>query len=144
MKSKIFFLVALFLATPTMAADKYQIVPLFANAKFHHILALEQTSGKMVYCLGTVDIVTGGSPTVGLICSAQQVKSPGGSHFPAGPAIPSGVFHPASLTPAIWNIDESGVLTFCVKPEVGPNPPYWYCGKVSVSLCFTNPPACSS
>jgi hypothetical protein len=143
MKSKIFFLIGLFLTTPTMATDVYQIIPLFANAVFHHIRVLDQTSGKMVYCLGTVNF-TGDSHIVGFICSAQQVKTPGGSNFPAGPAVLSGIFHPASPAPAIWNIDENGLLTFCAKPEVGPNPPYWYCRKVSLPTCFTNPTACSS
>jgi hypothetical protein len=126
------------------AADQYQVIPLFAQtqtnistgeivARSQDALFIDQTNGHMAYCTGSLNILT---LSLALVCNAQRAWASSGTallSFPTGRDVLSGPVQSGSQGPGIWNIDDNGNLSLCVKSEVGGLPGAWYCsGPVSM------------
>jgi hypothetical protein len=143
---------ALLLSTTSAIADQYQLIPLSVSQPGssgifdHFVLVLDQTSGQMVECLGTViGEISGKPPNVTIICWNQYVSSPQNGAFPKVNVTVtfSGIGSLPNIAagyPGLWNIDQSGNLNFCGRtlPLLDSLNGYWACASVAVPQCFAS------
>jgi hypothetical protein len=137
-------------------ADTYSLIPLSASAYspfaptttdaqiyFQEILILDQTTGELDYCDGSLDTTNpaanGGNFFLGIYCVGQGPNlvwaNPNGNPsypFPKNaPAVSASPVRSTSTVPAFWSIDANENLTLCVKPQFGPPETDWYCFTMS-------------
>jgi hypothetical protein len=129
MKSIAIAFTTLLLATPTTAADKYQIIPRSSN--------LDQVSQEFVYAAFVVNQITG---AISNCKGTFNFKVPQVTDISCSPgnilqgAMPSGAveYSPTENAftgpPALWKIDQTnGQLTFCTTSS---NLPQWWCAAI--------------
>lgn len=109
-----------------LAADAYQIIPLYSTASSrevdHYALLLNVTNGEIYNCAGGLQV----QPTPKLAqlhCIKSAVKE---GSLPAGPGVATFSSHDPSIGPAgLWKVDQtSGDVTLCASPY---QPIEWYC-----------------
>jgi hypothetical protein len=116
--------------TSAIAADTYQIIPLYSSYRvhppedFYAALRVNVQTGETLYCVAWY------SPTAGAksgLCYPEKAKV---GSMGLGPAALSPFnFGQAARWPAFWKVDQSsGAVTFCGRGENNIDyPSEWFC-----------------